>query len=819
MGTVFKKSYTKAFVISFFLMMMIMLPAMITDGGYFIYMGDYNFQHIIFNAHCFDIFRSGFSGWDFVTGLGGDTFLSYSHIITTPFFWFLFLVRSVNAAVLILPVITALKTAVAALTSYIYIRRYTRTDDSAVIGSLLYAFSGFQTFSFVFGSFHDITAWFPLMLLSMDMYMKENKKAFFALTVAYMAALNAFFFYGQAVFLIIYFVIKCVSREYDFSFKKLSGLGVEAVIGVLLSGILLYPSVVSLMSNSRVSEFISGFDMISYPDATIPWRIVQSIFMMPDKAGVFSLFEGENGWTSISLYLPFVGIVFVLAHIRQNKRSSFSLLTVISLFVSLIPVLNSFFFMFNKEFYARWFYMPLLIMAAMTSLEIDNDNEKSIAFGIRLSLAGLGLLGLLACLPGTVDSSLDEEFQVIEKTAWFGFACDPLYFWKMAGLAALAVMILYLVYFRYKNKKKQRLLYLVMGGIFLFNTIYVSDMRNIDAATTDSYPVSVLKKPDILNNEEEYFRIDGQIVNANILWNVPALDNFITMAPSSVYDFYDEFEISRTQKAYIDSRYYPLYALLSVKYYMSLSTNDELNVELVRNKMEGFYEVGEEPCYHIYENKGYIPIGFMYDYCIGSSSLDEFTEKYGEEHPEEKKEADNKEDVFDRFGIGKTPEYNYQEKYLQKMLVMMRALVLSDEDAERYGDILPAISEDDIIGLDSETYYSDSEKRRNSACEEFKTDRNSFYASVDSERENLVFFSIPYEEGWSAEVNGRDAEIIRANYGFMAVKVESGKNDIVFTYSNKKLYNRGMVISLIGAAMLVVYMMTNHVLKRKSKKV
>jgi len=463
--------------------------------------------------------------------------------------------------------------------------------------------------------------------------------------------------------------------------------------------------------------------------------------------------------------------------------------------------------------------MPLLIMAAMTSLEIDNDNEKSIAFGIRLSLAGLGLLGLLACLPGTVDSSLDEEFQVIEKTAWFGFACDPLYFWKMAGLAALAVMILYLVYFRYKNKKKQRLLYLVMGGIFLFNTIYVSDMRNIDAATTDSYPVSVLKKPDILNNEEEYFRIDGQIVNANILWNVPALDNFITMAPSSVYDFYDEFEISRTQKAYIDSRYYPLYALLSVKYYMSLSTNDELNVELVRNKMEGFYEVGEEPCYHIYENKGYIPIGFMYDYCIGSSSLDEFTEKYGEEHPEEKKEADNKEDVFDRFGIGKTPEYNYQEKYLQKMLVMMRALVLSDEDAERYGDILPAISEDDIIGLDSETYYSDSEKRRNSACEEFKTDRNSFYASVDSERENLVFFSIPYEEGWSAEVNGRDAEIIRANYGFMAVKVESGKNDIVFTYSNKKLYNRGMVISLIGAAMLVVYMMTNHVLKRKSKKV
>ena len=44
--------------------------------------------------------------------------------------------------------------------------------------------------------------------------------------------------------------------------------------------------------------------------------------------------------------------------------------------IALVPVLNSVFSAFNAAYYARWFYMPLLIMSAMTAraLELNRKN-------------------------------------------------------------------------------------------------------------------------------------------------------------------------------------------------------------------------------------------------------------------------------------------------------------------------------------------------------------------------------------------------------------------------------------------------------------
>lgn len=76
---------------------------------------------------------------------------------------------------------------------HIYLRRYTRNYLYAVVGALLYSFSGFQSINLEFYMVHDVVALFPLLLLGTDKLYEENKKEFFIISVAINCCLNYFF--------------------------------------------------------------------------------------------------------------------------------------------------------------------------------------------------------------------------------------------------------------------------------------------------------------------------------------------------------------------------------------------------------------------------------------------------------------------------------------------------------------------------------------------------------------------------------------------------------------------------------------------------
>ena len=67
------------------------------------------------------------------------------------------------------PLLT-LKFACATLTGYIYIHRYPKNQDSALIAAVLYAFSGFSVYNIFFNHFHEAIVFFPLLLAALDEY-------------------------------------------------------------------------------------------------------------------------------------------------------------------------------------------------------------------------------------------------------------------------------------------------------------------------------------------------------------------------------------------------------------------------------------------------------------------------------------------------------------------------------------------------------------------------------------------------------------------------------------------------------------------------
>lgn len=76
-------------------------------------------------------------------------------------------------------------------------------------------------------------------------------------------------------------------------------------------------------------------------------------------------------------------------------------------------------------------------------------------------------------------------------------------------------------------------------------------------------------------------------------------------------------------------------------------------------------------------------------------------------------------------------------------------------------------------------------------------------ANIDRNGEYL-YAQIPYSEGWHATVDGKPADIIQANYGFSAIRMDAGDHHVEFTYGTPGL-RAGFVISIIGLAASIAY--------------
>ena len=102
----------------------------------------------------------------------------------------------------------------------------------------------------------------------------------------------------------------------------------------------------------------------------------------------------ETNYSSVELYLPIVGLIFVISYVIKHKNNPYTILFIISLVFMFIPILNNSFFLFNTGYYARWFYMPILIMSLMSIKSIEE--KLNINIGIKVTFISLIVLILFS---------------------------------------------------------------------------------------------------------------------------------------------------------------------------------------------------------------------------------------------------------------------------------------------------------------------------------------------------------------------------------------------------------------------------------------
>ena len=123
------------------------------------------------------------------------------------------------------------------------------------------------------------------------------------------------------------------------------------------------------------------------------------------------------------------------------------------------------------------------------------------------------------------------------------------------------------------------------------------------------------------------------------------------------------------------------------------------------------------------------------------------------------------------------------------------------------------------VSFESPTFYRLDTKTLTEAIQKIKeqpvtvsTSKNKVFARYDVKQDTSIFFTIPYDKGWSAYQDDKKIEIKQAQTGFMKVDVTKGKGTITLSFIPNGFIT-GAICSFTSLLLFGIY---NH--KRKSSK-
>lgn len=780
-----RKYYARAFLYALAMAAVLLLPFVIIDRGFFVYYGDYNAQQMPFYKTCIEAVQSGNFGWNWKTDLGANFVGSYSfYTLGSPFFWFAALFPAAISQYLMAPLL-ALKIALSSFFAFVFIRRFVTKPQNALIGGLLYAFSGYSMYNIFFNHFHEAIVFFPLLLIGLEEAVVNKRRGALALAVAINAFVNYFFFIGECIFLVLYFIARLIGDSgFRIGVRDFFCLAFEAVCGVLIAGILFVPSIFQVLDVPRSTSMLNGWDFLFYNKNQRYGLILEAMFFPGEIPARSSMFESADAkWSSVALFLPLFSLSGVLALVKgasteASRRMKWLRILLPACFViTMIPGLNSSFVLFNYSFYTRWWYMPELLCALATVYVLEHE-EFDLKFGVKFCAVAVVIISLLAVFFPMKDKETD---QILPRIA---VKISPAVFVNIGIAIAMTVVAFSMLHWR-KRDSAAKFTKKVTAGVVVCSMAlgyYFVSYGRILGPYLGDYNSKVSAQIHI--DDPEFHRMESldSLNNINMLWDMSSLKSFTSIIPSSTFDLYDLLGIERSVNSNPKTENYALRSLTNVRYLIISQNTDEKKLDEALKDMPMFEFMEEQDGYDIYRNTVALPMGYAYDTYILDSDAKKQTK------------VDN---------------------------LMVGSAILTEEQAEKYSDILLERKPESLNDEQRyERFLTDAEERQALGAKQFSVNSSGFTAVTDYTSEKLMVFSVPYDKGWSGTVSVQGAapqalEVDKVNGGFIGVRIPAGVCEISFTYKTPG-GSLGIICTVAGIVLFGGYILLCYfIIKRR----
>lgn len=740
----------------------------IKDGGFLVVVDDYNTQQMTFTTAVHQLLTQEPAGeWYWGLDLGSSAISAFSfYNLGSIFFWPLFFLPA-GAAPYAMGFVYIIKYIVAAMTAFFYLKLFVRDQKYAVIGAIVYAFSGFQSINLEFFHFHDVVALFPLLLIGLECFMKDRKYGpLFVFAVFINCLTNYFFFIQEVVFLVIYFLFRYWELPKKVLIKQAVFCTAIGTLGTAMAAVLFVPSVIFVLDSPR-SQVVGAMSLLGEPQF---WFRILKGMLMPSESMRDTSAVVPSNWRSTSCYLPLFGMSFVIAYVK-NCKGWLRRVIIFLLVISFSPLLHAGFIMFTSEYQRWWFMLVLLMVLATVSVLDDELDRKELQKGILLYLGITAVFFFGLIIADRVTGSGSLVF-IRER------------FWTLFAIVVLSQLVLLVIVSsgrigRHKSKTESLAVVLM-----LFAILTTSLTMHYYRIPTDKDQVkrdfeAGFSLPDI----SDQFRYATAENFYTISVNKAGVGAFTSTKENSSWYFDSLFGIAEANfsTARMDVEGMP--QLLGGKYH--------IEKDHIKAGKSGFYVTEKEAC----------PIGFS----VGKYIMKEDFAKLDKEH---------KVMALMQAALIDEKDEAYVARAAQRSIAGNGAAGIGAETGNGAADLQVTADKGGAdLGGNLDVLISNTMKNK---VDDFSRDARGFKCNTSYNDDRLVYFSVPYDAGWSAAIDGKNTRIVNSG-SMMLLKVPEGKHKIVFEYKTPGL-RTGIAVSCMAFMVFLAYAIIVCRKKNKTEK-
>ena len=841
--------YLSAFMIPILIMMLLCFFLKITPFGEKTFLiNDMWGEYADYMAY----FRSILSGendlfYSFSKSLGDDLLSLLSFYVINPLNWLVCLFKPEELP-LAITILVILRYGIAGLTSAIYFVKRRNCGFSALLFSTCYALMSFHIVNAENTNLRESAMVFPLVIMGIEQLIEKDTVQTYIWSLAAAIFLNYYSGYQICIFSVIYFLFYYICKEKKLSFKNaFLTFSVSSLLAAGLTAFLLIPVIFQLQNGPKTFDPSIFYFAINSPWAALFGKLLASSYDIGQIANGFpNLYTGL-----ICAFL--IPQFFNNREISIKEKCATAGLLMISILILQINPLNLALHGFSAPLWWPYRYSFIicffLIITAQQSFSHRNGWTRLglfLTFTIFLILTGLLFFFDYDWM--TSDSiKLNLALLIAVFLLSFSYLKNGSY---ISGIFAIMTTLE---------------LFLNASHILFINTAYERSNTVHDYSAFYNANKPVIDR--IQKEDNGFYRIEktfSRTPNDPMLLNYNGITHYSSTLSSNVITFLQKTGFRRYPPyriLYWEGSDVAMDSLLGIKYLVS---DWDISKPYIPVFMENQYTV--------YENPYSLPLMFTTSHDILDMDFSEektgfelqnkiFSALTGKEtkiyhkadvsgftnnglvHQNNEqwycftKEKDNPGSLSWEINIDDT---NTLYAYFPSEKLHQTKLTLNDKAFGYYYDNfsyhilrLGSFESGEILTLnmipleeslclnDAQFYYEDLDTL-GSAVSALRQDKTNLQkvtsshlaGSFEASSEKMLFFTIPYNKGWTVRIDGQEAPVFKIFDIFMAVKITSGQHTVDLYYIPNGFF-LGTMISLLS---ILIILMNRKLMKIDDKR-
>ncbi len=768
-------------------------------------------------------------------GLGSDFVALYAYYLASPLNWLLILCPE-GLVIEFMTFTTWIKIALCGLFFFYYLKEHFKligkdgkyhlsTVAPALIFSTAYAFSGFvATYSWNI-MWMDCIALAPLIILGLERLVKENRPALYYITLAISILSNFYISMIICIFLVLYFVILFLEQKKG-KIKAALNFAWFSLLAGGTGAILLIPEAIILSYSGSESNL---------PE-TMEWYFgfIEELSRLCTTAAPYT---GNDHWPSLYCGAFTVLLVVMYAFNKRIKwwQKSPRLLLILLFLVSFANnyldfVWHGLRFPTSLPGRQSFLFIFMMLVIGFETLRKRKGNEVWHA----IVAAALCVVVLIVGMEKT-DKEITETLSFV-----------------ITEVFLIAYMLCFVLN-RVAGKKIRPIVRgfafgLAMGEVILNMAVtgFYSLSRTSYLAKMDDYEVLIeMAEADAIQDAGEgellFYRIEDterKTKNDDSLYGYPSATIFSSLMNIDVSRFFQKVYMEGGKNYYCYNGATPVISsMMSVKYMLSDNAEGENALRTL---------VGRSGSYYLYENKYYLPLGFMMseqaiedwdndqgnkinqlnslstalgaeDYMLVRISNADITAESGKTTIQIL--SDGFYYVRHQGCDASTLSFRINDGATTRWSKASHSYLFEVGECKAGDTVTITNSSSDTVdfylykmNMTAVDQAYETLSQQTMVTEEY-TD-TSIKGYIDVVEEGRLIFSIPDESGWSLYVDGVETEITYFKDTFISVHLTEGHHEIELCYMTPGLMI-GAVISAVCVGLFVVTMLVRKQLAKR----